>query len=74
MRREMIYVLEEAKCSCNFEDIRNKLDLLSIQVQNQAKLESKSSKTIQAVLKSMSMDEGNSPAWLIMHIAKYSYT
>lgn len=55
----MFCVLEEAKFSCNFEDVRNKLDLLSSQVQNQAKLESRSSKTLQVILESMSTDEGS---------------
>jgi len=55
----MICVLEEVKCSCKFEDIRNKLDLLSSQVQYQAKLESKHSKTLQAIFGSMSTDKGS---------------
>lgn len=74
MRREMICVLEEAKCSCNFEDVRNKLDLLNSQVQNQAKLESKCSKTLQATLRSISTDEGiYGSSYLIMCIAKSYY-
>ena len=59
IKRETLYILDDGKYSQDFDGARKNLDSFTIQIQKQAQLESKSSKTIKDLIQSMDMDEGN---------------
>ena len=58
IKRETLYILDDGKYSQDFDGARKNLDTLTIQIQKQAQLESKSSKTIKPFTESLHMDEG----------------
>ena len=58
IKRETLCILDDGKYSQDFDGARKNLDTLTIQIQKQAQLESKSSKTIKPFTESLHMDEG----------------
>lgn len=58
IRREAQYLLEGYKCGYDFDNAKEKLDILYGQVQAQIQLEANSSKTIKVILEQLPEDEG----------------
>ena len=60
IRRETLYILDDGKYPHDFDGARKNLDTLTIQIQKQVQLESKSSKITKDLIESLHMDEGKS--------------